>query len=166
MSNTNISSNRLTIMVGITHSGNSTHCASAYPGAIRVSLNAVRLALFGTLDCSKEDNATVILVAKAMVRSLFLAGHQHVALDAMNLSKFHRDFWKDENWTRDFCVMPCDAEISRARIIKNANGNLTPYHKRLLSSLPRMVKNFEMPTQEELEEGGQIYHVTAVSNYL
>ena len=60
-------------------------------------------------------------IAKYMVRSLFLAGHSTVILDATNTTRKRRDEWRGERWDVAVKVIPTDAEtcIRRAQSIED-----------------------------------------------
>jgi hypothetical protein len=61
-------------------------------------------------------------IAKIMVRSLFLAGHNMVVLDATNNTARRRDDWKDELWQRFYVVMDINKEacILRAKEVNDS----------------------------------------------
>lgn len=156
----NPNEHKLIVLVGVTKSGNTTYAVKEFPHVPRVSLNAIRLALFDRMDCNKDENQTVVIMAKAMVRSLFHAGHSTVLLDAMNLSVFYRNDWKNTNeWLREIHVMPCDQVLSLERLRQSGGSKPDSYHRRLISMLPRLVRDFQIPSQEELAEGETIVFV-------
>ena len=156
----NAKKGRLIMMVGVTKSGNSTYAAEFFPNAPRVSLNALRLSLFSKLGCSRGEQKTVMIVAKAMVRALFIAGHDTVVLDAMNTKKSHREDWKNTDvWLRSFYVMPCDEAMSLQRLERAAGPSPDRYHRSLIDHLPQIVKNYQVPTMAELDPGEQLIMV-------
>jgi len=151
---------RLVMMVGVTKSGNSTYAAEFFPNAPKVSLNALRLSLFSRLGCSRSEQKTVMIVAKAMVHALFIAGHDTVVLDAMNTKKTHREDWKNPNvWLRSFYVMPCDEALSLRRLEQAAGPSPDQYHASLIEHLPQLIKNYQPPTKAELDPGEQLIMV-------
>lgn len=98
--------NLLIAMVGLPRSGKSTWARSR-PFPI-VSPDAIRLAIHGQRFVA-EAEAFVWATAKAMVRALFLAGHDTVILDACNNTRARRDEWRSKDWDVAFNVIPADA---------------------------------------------------------
>lgn len=100
--------------VGLPYSGKSTWAVSQ-PWTV-VSPDAIRLALHGQRFC-REAEPMVWVIAKLMVRSLFLAGHSVVVLDATNLQRKYRDDWKSPDWDLRFkaILTPLEYCLERAQ---------------------------------------------------
>lgn len=123
--------NILTITVGLPRSGKTTWARSqSFP---IVNPDALRLALHGQ-PFIPEAEPLIWAMAKIMVRSLFLAGHTHVILDATSTTRAARAHWKDPLWVRvyqtfDECKETC---IRRAR--ESGKGYLVPVIERMAST--------------------------------
>lgn len=93
----------LIMMVGLPYSGKST-IAKSYKHPI-VCPDQIRIALHGR-RYEPAAEPMVWAMAKIFVRSLFLAGHKQVVLDACSTTSERRDAWIDKAWTRSYVV--CD----------------------------------------------------------
>ena len=82
-------------MVGLPRSGKSTW-AQAQNHPI-VCLDSIRLALHGQAYIQSAE-PFVRAIARVMVESLFLSGHNKVILDATNITRKIRDEWKSDKW--------------------------------------------------------------------
>jgi predicted kinase len=124
--------NLLIVTVGLPRAGKSTwaRAFSRQHGIPVVSPDAIRLALHGQTYAS-EAEPFVAAIAKTMVRSLFLAGHSVVIVDATHMTRKRRDAWKSPKWTTRFKVFatPKDECIRRAHR-KNQAG-LVPTIERM-----------------------------------
>jgi predicted kinase len=85
--------------VGLPKSGKSTWAKQQ--NLPIVNPDSIRLAIHGNHFIS-EAEPVVWLIAKYMVKSLFLAGHDKVILDATNITKKRRDEWISKSWNIDF----------------------------------------------------------------
>ena len=82
----------LILTVGLPRAGKSTWAkARGYPV---VNPDSIRLALHGQAF-QKEAEGFVWAIAKVMVQSLFLSGHDVVVLDATNTTAKRRDEWME-----------------------------------------------------------------------
>lgn len=91
----------LIMTVGLPRSGKSTWSrAQSHPV---VNPDSIRLALHGQ-PFEPEAEAMVWTIARYMVKSLFLAGHDTVILDATNLRESRRTEWASDNWTCQYQV--------------------------------------------------------------
>lgn len=94
---------KLILTVGLPRSGKSTWAKEqGYP---IVNPDSIRLTLHG-YDYIQEAEPMVWTIAKYMVNSLFIAGHKIVIVDATNITKKRRDFWK----TNIMCIDKWDIE--------------------------------------------------------
>lgn len=120
---------RLIAMVGLPRSGKGTWARAYYylnrppPPIVPpiVCPDSIRLALHGQRYI-QEAEPIVWVVAKLMVRALFLAGHSTVILDSCNQTRKRRDEWQSEHWVTVFkeintssseCVKRAKAEGDR-----------------------------------------------------
>lgn len=98
----------LICLVGLPRSGKSTWAKSqAWP---IVNPDAVRLAIHGQRFIT-EAEPFVWATVRAMVKALFLAGHNIVILDATNTTRKRRDEWLSNEWVTYFARAgaPADA---------------------------------------------------------
>jgi len=106
----------LICMVGLPYSGKSTF-AKAYDYPV-VCPDAIRVALHGR-KFIPEAEPYVWAIARTMVKSLFLAGHQAVVLDATNTTEERRKEWMSKDWKTFFRVVdtPVDVCLARAEVL-------------------------------------------------
>lgn len=131
------SSKTLILTVGLPYSGKSTwakkqNCPVVNPDSIRISLHGKKFI--------KETESMVWVMAKYMVKSLFLAGHDHVILDATNLSSERRLEWSDE-WTLRYQVFDCDKEECKKRAAANNDFIIIPI-------IDKMYDHYDYPINE------------------
>lgn len=89
-----MSARKLIVLCGLPRSGKSTWAkASGHPV---VNPDAIRLALHGKAFNNAAE-PMVWAMAQYMVRSLFLAGHDTVVVDATNTTEKRREMWKASN---------------------------------------------------------------------
>jgi predicted kinase len=132
----------LIVLVGLPRSGKSSLAKSmGYP---IVCLDSIRLALTGREYC-EEAEAIVETIAKLMIYSLFLSGHDYVLMDATNVSIEDRNRWISKRWRREFVHIdtPCSECIARA--IECDKLNLIPI-------IDIKGAKFVMPSLEELDD--------------
>ena len=89
-----------------------------------VNPDSIRLALHGNAFIP-ESEAMVWVMAKYMVRSLHLAGHNTVILDATNTTKKRRDEWKNDHWVTLFRVFDETKEECLKRAAKTRRFDLS-----------------------------------------
>ena len=82
---------RLHMLVGLPRSGKTTWALST--GWPIVNPDAIRVAIHGQRFLATAE-PLVWAIAKTMVRSLFLAGHSRVVLDATNVTAARRAEWE------------------------------------------------------------------------
>ena len=100
--------------VGLPRSGKSTWAIKwKFP---IVNPDSIRLALHGNAFI-KDAEPIVWVIAKYMVKALFIAGHNKVILDATNMTNEARDYWEDEMWKRSYVYFDATKEqcVDRAR---------------------------------------------------
>lgn len=114
----------LILTVGLPRSGKSTWALGT--GLSIVNRDAIRLALHGQAYIqAAEDMVTAIELY--MVKALFIAGHDFVIIDAMNLKGVYRERWADGPWdikVKTFQVRP-DICIKRAK--EDGREDLIPF---------------------------------------
>jgi predicted kinase len=132
--------NLLVMTVGLPRSGKSTWARTrGYPV---VCPDAIRLALHGTAFIS-DSEPMVWTLARYMVKSLFLAGHTIVILDAVNSTRKRRDEWKSPSWKRRYQVM----KTSKEECLRRAEN-----FPDLIPIIERMAAQFEPVTMEEWDD--------------
>lgn len=160
----------LLMTVGLPYSGKSTVAKSL--GAPIVCPDQIRYALHGQRYI-QEAEAFVWAIARVMVTSLFLSGHDKVVLDATNTTKTRRDEWKDPKWIRRYLV--CD--ISKMTCAQRAMANEDEYIIPIIDRMDKQLEyegilygsdsalNYERPNMEDhirkppgTKDDPQIYH--------
>lgn len=127
----------LVCTVGLPRAGKSTW-AKQQAGIPVVNRDAIRLALHGHAFIELAE-PIVKAVAKIMVRSLFLAGHDTVIVDETNTTDERRMFWIEGDWLTYWKVIDTPASICRER----AGGNVD-----LVKAIERMHQAWE-PIDDE-----------------
>ncbi len=87
---------KLILMVGLPRSGKTTKAREL--GFPMVNPDSIRLSIHGERFIADAE-PIVWVVAKYMVKSLFLAGHDTVIIDATNTTRKRRDEWLSEDWS-------------------------------------------------------------------
>lgn len=128
----------LILTVGLPRSGKTTWARKQ--GFPIVNPDSIRLAMHGQRFQSLAE-PLVWAIAQIMVRSLFLAGHDTVIVDATNTTKKRREIWMNADWATAFKVIPtCEAEcVARAEA---ANDD------EILPVIDRMAEQYESPVGE------------------
>lgn len=127
--------NTLILTVGLPRSGKSFW--SRQTGLPTVNPDSIRLALHGQEFCPSAE-PMVWAVARLMVKSLFLAGHPVVILDATNLTPRRRDEWLSKDWTCEYVGFTTPMEVCLERAHATGKPNLCPV-------IRRMAKDQEWP---------------------
>ncbi len=145
--------NILIMTVGLPRSGKSTWAATQ--NAPVVNPDSIRLAIHGQPFISSAE-PYVWATAKTMVRSLFIAGHETVILDATNTTKARRDQWKSSQWERMFCVFDTDKDTCILRA--HETGSTLEHIEGLIGAIERMNDEYEPLDSDELEEHDNSLH--------
>lgn len=131
----------LVVTVGLPRSGKSTWAVSqAWP---IVNPDAIRLAIHGQ-RFNAQAEPFVWLVAKTMIRSLFLAGHKIVILDACNTTRKRRDDLRSVEWETFFKVIDTSAEVCHSRAALENDTEIMPV-------IERMAAQYEPLNDDERE---------------
>ena len=138
---TEIQANKLYITVGYPRSGKSTWAKTQ--NCPVVNPDSIRLAIHGQPFIASAE-PYVWAVAKTMVKSLFIAGHNKVILDATNITEKARDNWKSNDWQRIFVLFNTNKETCIQRARKTTFGN---HQTELVKAIELM--QFEPITLEE-----------------
>ena len=119
---------KLILTVGLPRSGKSTWARKQ--GHPIVNPDSIRLALYGQ-PFIEEAEPMVWTIAKYMVRALFYAGHSKIVLDATNITKERRTFWRDDNRNIRIHTVSTPKDICIERAIKDRRGDLIPIIERM-----------------------------------
>jgi len=126
-------SKTLVCLVGLPRSGKSTWAIKqGYP---IVNPDSVRLAIYGQRFIAQAE-PFVWATTKAMVRALFLTGHNVVILDATNTTHKRRIEWVSLEWTTYFKLIDTPKEVCIERA--QAEGDTE-----IVSVIERMAEQFE-----------------------
>jgi predicted kinase len=129
--------NRLILTIGLPRSGKSTWArAQGHP---MVNPDSIRLAITGKRYEALAE-PFVWATAKAMVRSLFYAGHEVVILDATNTTVKRRDEWIDPLWAREFHEIDTNRTVCLNRTYLFGDDD---YVSGLISTINRMADGYE-----------------------
>ena len=133
----------LVLTVGLPYSGKSTWARTQ--GCPIVSPDAVRLAVHGQRYI-QEAEPYVWMVARHMVKALFLAGHDRVIVDATNNTKERREAWRSSKWRLAVQNFPAPAEECQQRAVEE-HGD-----EEIVPVIQRMASEYEPP--DEFTDGG------------
>ena len=122
----------LTLTIGLPRSGKSTW--SKMHGHPIVSPDSIRLALHGEAY-NVDAEPMVWVIAKYMVKSLFIAGHDKVILDATNTTKSRRDFWINDMWEIKHYYFTTSKEVCIQRAKDSNTEYLIPVIERMSEKL-------------------------------
>lgn len=124
---------KLILTVGLPRSGKSTWAIRQ--GLPIVNRDAIRLALHGQEFISDSEDM-VTAIETYMVKSLFLAGHDKVIVDATHISDKRRQRWRNEEWDIFYKTF----DTSKAECIKRA---LDDDRENLVPIIEKMHEQFE-----------------------
>ena len=134
--------NTLLMLVGLPRAGKSSWAREqGYP---IVNPDSIRLALHGQSFYAPAE-PMVWALAKAMVRSLFLAGHETVILDATNVNKRRRNEWQSKEWLLHLQIFTTSPRECIRRAREDGREDLVPV-------IERMAKEWDLPQHWEEEE--------------
>lgn len=107
-----------------------------------VNPDSIRLALHGQRFQALAE-PFVWAIAQTMVRSLFLAGHTHVIVDATNTTEKRREIWKSDEWQTYWKIFDASADICKKRAIAMNDYEILP-------TIDRMAAQMQLPASEVL----------------
>jgi predicted kinase len=131
----------LIITIGLPRSGKSTwamkqNCPVVNPDSIRLALSGQAYV--------KELEPMVWTIAKYMVRSLFLAGHPTVIVDATNGTRERRSQWVDMEWATKAVVFTTSPSVCRGRAVTTDKAALlTVIDRMMLNWVPVNSRGYE-----------------------
>jgi len=130
----------LILTVGLPQSGKSTWAQKQ--GHPIVNRDAIRLA-FHAHAYIQESEPVISVLEEYMVKSLFIAGHDTVIVDATHLRPEYIERWqKSKLWEvqlKYFTGVPVEECIRRAR--ENGREDLIPIIERMSERMPDEIKN-------------------------
>lgn len=123
---------KLVLTVGLPYSGKSTmahslDCPVVCPDAIRVALHGQRFL--------KESEPMVWTLARYMVKSLFLAGHGMVVLDATNLTDARRKEWESDDWQVRYVIVDTTKETCIQRALQAGDEDIVPIIEKMAETM-------------------------------
>lgn len=138
--------NLLVVTCGLPRSGKTTW-SKQQSDAVIVDPDCVRLAFQGR-PYIKETEEWIWSMVRLMVRATFMAGHQNVIVQGLNLTPEHRRQWLANGlWFPVFCWFDTPADECLRRAVKNVRPDL----EKVITILPR---NMSFP---EPVEGPTVY---------
>ena len=134
--------------VGLPRSGKTTWVSGAklkYWAAV-VNPDSIRLALHGK-KFYKPLEGLVWVIARIMVKALFLAGHEVVILDVTNTKRHYRDMWISDDWTLVFK----EFDTSKEECIRRALARSDESDVKIVEVIERMAEEFEPLEEDETQ---------------
>lgn len=125
-------SKELILTVGLPRSGKTTWAREQ--GHPIVNPDSIRLALHGQ-RFQLEAEPMVWAIARYMVRSLFLAGHDTVILDATNTTVSRRDEWISREWKTTLHVVPTCRDECVRRALEQDDLYIVPVIDRMAAQI-------------------------------
>jgi len=123
--------NKLILTVGLPRSGKSTWAKKQ--GHPIVNRDAIRLALHGQAFIGHAEDMVTAIEAY-MVKSLFLAGHDTVIVDATNLKEKYRKRWENlGSWTVTTHILTTSKEVCIQRAKDGDRDDLIPVIERMVA---------------------------------
>lgn len=122
----------LILTVGLPRSGKSTWANST--GLPMVNPDSIRLAFHGQAHLPSAE-PMVWTMAKYMVKSLFIAGHDQVIMDATSLDLKRIDEWHSRDWHIQFALFNAPPEVCIERAIAGKRDDLVPVIRRMATRL-------------------------------
>lgn len=130
----------LHMMVGLPRCGKSTKAREW--GFPIVNPDAIRMVIHGTPFRSTVE-PLIWATAKILLRSLFLAGHNDVILDATNTTAERRAEWETGEWNVKYYVFNTPVDVCKKRAVMTAQDYL-------LDVIDKMNSEFTIPTDGDV----------------
>lgn len=131
---------KLILLSGLPRSGKTTHARGlGYP---IVCPDAIRLALHGQ-RFMVDMEPYVWAIAKTMVKSLFLAGHGFVTLDATNTTQKRRDQWYSGDWDVELVIVNTKMDECLRRAEAEQDWQIIPVIRRMAEETD--IENIRVP---------------------
>jgi tRNA uridine 5-carbamoylmethylation protein Kti12 len=132
----------LYLTVGLPRSGKSTQAEYLMhkEGAAIVNPDSIRLSLHGEAFISSAE-PYVWAIARTMVESLFLAGHEVVILDACSLTVARRAAWRSKKWNLDFINTHTSKDTCIERALDGGREYLVPVINRMSKTYEPLHEN-------------------------
>ena len=143
--------NNLIICCGLPRSGKSTWARKQ--GHPIVNPDSIRLAMHGKPFIGSME-PYVWAVARTMVKSLFLAGHEKVILDATNTTRKRRDDWASRDWCRSYMLFTTSMAVCLLRAEKQYSDD-PESRLGLVEAIRRMHENYEPISEDEVRDWEQ-----------
>lgn len=118
----------LILLVGLPRSGKSTWAINS--GFPIINRDAIRLALHGK-PYIQEAEGIITPIEELMVKSLFLAGHDTVIVDATHTTEKRRHRWKYGNWNIYIKKFPVTLGVCIERAKDSNREDLIPVIERM-----------------------------------
>ena len=128
---------KLICTVGLPRSGKTTWAKEQLSPI--VNPDSIRLALHGQ-RYQPEAEHFVWAIAKVMVRSLFLAGHDFVIVDATNTTEKRRKDWVSDEWETVFHHIKTSKEVCIERAQSANDAEIIPVIERMSENFEEVVK--------------------------
>lgn len=150
----------LIITVGLPRSGKSTWVKekSEMENCPIVCPDSIRLALHGQAYNSAAE-PFVWAIAKTMVKSLFLSGHNKVILNSTGNTKERRDDWKSDEWALTYKVFNTSKEVCIQRAKDTGQDYLIPVIEKMAEEHQPLTEE-ELPRSIPTESNWPIFRVT------
>jgi predicted kinase len=127
---------KLIVLVGLPRSGKSTWAIGNEDPI--VNRDSIRLALHGEAYLQPAENMITVLEDN-MVKSLFLAGHDRVVVDATHTHDKARSRWekmaKKEGWTIQYVAFTTSKDECLNRAIDGGRTDLVPVIERMAEQI-------------------------------
>ena len=99
-----------------------------------VSRDAIRLSLHGKPYLQEAENM-ITVIEDIMVKSLFLAGHDKVIIDATHTTEKRRERWKNNSWDIVLKTFSTSKNICIQRAINTDRKELIPVIERMAKQI-------------------------------
>jgi len=123
---------KLILTVGLPRSGKTTWARQQ--NVPMVNRDSIRLALHGERYLPEAEGMISVL-EENMVKSLFLAGHDTVIVDATHNTEKRRKRWVSDKWEIELKIIPFGKEICIQRAIAENDNEIIPIIEKMACEL-------------------------------